>query len=109
MLLLHAFVSQSIAFYSPARVSALMVRMLEQHCHHMQGKAAQTKSGPAPRAVAPAKGNAKLGVKQSTAHTTRTLTSTGAVQVGLDQIRHGLTACLPGFTEPAVHCLGPLS
>ena len=72
----------------PSRGVCLRVclTMPEQRCYHMQGKAAQTKRGPAPRAVAPAKVNAKPGVRQSATHTTRTSasmtrTSTGAVQV----------------------------
>ena len=84
----------------PSRGVCLRVclTMPEQRCYHMQGKAAQTKRGPAPWAVAPVKVNAKPGVRQNATHTTRTSmtkTSTGAMQVGLDQIRHGLPACLP--------------
>ena len=61
--------------------------MPEPRCYHMQGKAAQTKRGPAPRAVAPVKVNAKPAIRQSA-------TSTGAVQVGQSAVRQWCH-CMP--------------
>ena len=71
--------------------------MPEQRCHHMQGKAAQTKRSPAARAVTPARANVEIPVRQSVTHIMRTSasrTSIAAVQVGLE--KDGVTACLPG-------------
>ena len=72
--------------------------MPEQRYFHMQGKAAQTKRGPAPRAVAPVKVNAKPAVRQSS-------TSTGAVQVGHRAVRQWCFCMPSGFITPAMHCL----
>ena len=97
----HVGICQQMCYAAqPSRSVCLTMchSMPEQRCYHLQGKAAQTKRGPAPRAVAPVKVNAKPAVRQSA-------TSTRAVQVGQRAVRQWCYCMPSGFITPAMHCL----